>query len=50
MLARIRPMAVGESMVVDGSRGVSPAQVLLALVILAVVALVVIIALRRVAL
>lgn len=36
-------------MIVDGSRGVSPALILLTLVILAVVALVVVIALRRVA-
>jgi hypothetical protein len=36
-------------MVVGGSRGVSPAQVLLALVVLAVVALIVVVALRRVA-
>jgi hypothetical protein len=34
--------------VVDGSRGFSPAQVLLALVVLAVVALVVVVSLRRV--
>jgi hypothetical protein len=33
---------------VNGSRGASPAQVLIALVILAVVALVVVVALRRV--
>jgi hypothetical protein len=42
-------MVVGESAIVDGSRGASPAQIVVALLVLAVTALVVLIALRRVA-
>jgi hypothetical protein len=42
-------VVVGESAVVDGSRGASPAQIAVALLVLAVTALVVLVALRRVA-